>query len=224
VPFAPFRGCSDHLRKSASICGSSSSSCPFAVTIRVHSRSFLFRSPSDKKVEDVFKERKEMHLPVLRGVALVIFVLLATSFDSFAQHNNTTTDPQITQKIRVLSRTFDDAVNNNDAAAVAALFTEDGVLVSDRGPIHGRKAIENSYSGVFQVWHPRNHIGTPDGNDPHVSCFSGDEAWETGEWSETEQPRPSRPIQSRGYWSTVYIREGADWKIGMLIYNVTPAK
>ena len=170
------------------------------------------------------KHKKEMHLRVLRGLALLIFVLLATSFDSFAQHNTTTTDPQITQKVRVLSRAFDDAVNNNDAAALGALFTEDGVLVSDRGPIHGRKAIENWYSGVFQAWHPRNHIGTPDGNDPHVSCFSGDEAWETGEWSETEQARPGRPIQSRGYWSTVYIREGADWKIGMLIYNVTPAK
>jgi ketosteroid isomerase-like protein len=172
----------------------------------------------------MFSKKKEMHLPVLRGVALLIFVLLATSFDSFAQHSNTTTDPQITQKVRVLSRAFDDAVNNNDAAAVAALFTEDGVLVSDRGRIHGRKAIENWYSGVFQAWHPRNHIGTPDGNDPHASCFSGDEAWETGEWSETEQARPGRPIQSRGYWSTVYIREGADWKIGMLIYNVTPAR
>jgi ketosteroid isomerase-like protein len=165
-----------------------------------------------------------MHLPVLRSCALLIFVVLATSFDGFAQHNNTTTDSRITQGIRALSRAYDDAVNNNDAVALAALFTEDAVLVSDRGPIHGRKAIENWYSGVFQVWHPRNHIGTPDGNDPHVSCFSGDEAWETGEWSETEQSKPGRPIQSRGYWSTVYIREGADWKIGMLTYNVTPAK
>ena len=139
-----------------------------------------------------------MHFPVLRGVALLIFVLLATSFDSFSQHNSTTTDPQITQKIRALSRAFDDAVNNNDAAAVAALFTEDAVLVSDRGPIHGRKAIENWYSSVFRDWHPRNHIGTPDGNDPHVSCFSGDEAWETGEWSETEQARPGRECDQCG--------------------------
>ena len=171
------------------------------------------------------RRKKEMHLPVLRGLALLIFVLLASSFDGFAQHNNTTTtDPQITQQIRTLSRAYDDAFNNNDAVTLAALFTEDAVLVSDRGPIHGRKAIENWYSGVFQVWHPRNHIGTPDGNDPHVSCFSGDEAWETGEWSQTEQGKPGRPIQSKGYWSTIYIREGVDWKIRMLIYNVTPAK
>jgi ketosteroid isomerase-like protein len=166
--------------------------------------------------------KEEMHLPVLRGCALIIFVLLATSFDGFAQHSNTATDPQVTQKIRVLSRAYDDAVNNNDAVTLAALFTEDAVLVSDRGPINGRKAIENWYSGLFQVWHPRNHVGIPDGNDPHVSCFSGDEAWETGAWSETEQAK-GRPIQSRGYWSTVYLREGVDWKIRMLIYNVTPA-
>jgi ketosteroid isomerase-like protein len=164
-----------------------------------------------------------MHLPVLRGFALFLFVLLATSFYGFAQHNNITTDPQITQNVRALSRAYDDAVNKNDAVALAALFTEDAVLVSDRGPINGRKAIENWYSGVFEVWHPRNHIGTPDGNDPHVSCFSGDEAWETGAWSETEQSKPGRPIQSRGYWSTIYVREGVDWKIRMLIYNITPA-
>jgi ketosteroid isomerase-like protein len=165
-----------------------------------------------------------MHLPVLRGFALLLFAILTTSLDGFAQNNNPKTDPETTQKIRALSRAFDNAVNNNDAAAVAALFTEDGVLVSDRGPIRGRKAIETWYSGVFQAWHPRNHVGIPDGNDPHVSCFSGDEAWETGEWSETEQAGTGRPIQSRGYWSTVYIREGVDWKIAMVIYNVTPAK
>jgi ketosteroid isomerase-like protein len=185
-------------------------------------RRFLFRSRSDGGRRWAQRKTKEMHLPVLRGCALLIFVLLATSFDGFAQQSTTTTDPQITQKIRVLSRAYDDAVNNNNAAALAALFSEDGVLVSDRGPIRGRKAIESWYAGVFQAWHPSNHIGTPDGNDPHVSCFSGDEAWETGDWSETEQFK-GRSIQSRGYWSTIYVREGVDWKIRMVIYNVTPA-
>jgi hypothetical protein len=47
-----------------------------------------------------------MHLRVLRACALLIFVVLATSFDCLAQHN-TTTDPQITQKIRALSWAYD---------------------------------------------------------------------------------------------------------------------
>jgi uncharacterized protein (TIGR02246 family) len=155
--------------------------------------------------------------------ALLTLIMLASNFDSFAQQKDTTTDPQTSQKIRAISGAYDEAVNNNNAAALATLFTENAVFVSDRGQIHGRQAIENWYAGAFQVWHPRNHIGTPDGNVPHINCSGGDEAWETGEGSETEQGRPGHPIQSKGYWSTIYIREGDDWKIAMLIYNLTPA-
>jgi hypothetical protein len=28
----------------------------------------------------------------------------------------------------------------------------------------------------------------------------------------------------KGYWSTIYIRAGDDWKIRMLIYNLTPTR
>ena len=161
-----------------------------------------------------------MHLPIARGFALFTFVVLATSFDGFAQANK---PPTSTEKISALNRAYDTAVNNNDAAAVAALFTDDAVLVSDRGPIHGRTAIENWYSALFEILHPRNHIGTPD-SDPHFGCFTGDEAWQNGEWSETEQVQSGPPIESRGYWSTIYSEDRDEWKIAMVIYNVTPTK
>jgi hypothetical protein len=32
-----------------------------------------------------------------------------------------------------------------------------------------------------------------------------------------------RPVPIKGYWSTIDILEGDDWKIEMLIYNLTPA-
>jgi ketosteroid isomerase-like protein len=155
-------------------------------------------------------------LPALVGLS----ISLASPI--FAQQTNEP-DPATTQKIRALSKAFDEAVSNNDAAAVGALFTEDAIFVSDRGPIHGRQAIENWYTGVFQVWHPRNHIGKPDGNTPHIIGTNGNEAWETGEWSETGQGKAGRPIQVKGYWSTIDVHEGDGWKIGMLIYNLTPA-
>jgi ketosteroid isomerase-like protein len=57
-------------------------------------------------------------------------------------------------------KAYDVAVNNNDVAAIAALYTEDALFESDRGPVYGRKAIEKWYADVFQEWHPKNHIGS----------------------------------------------------------------
>jgi ketosteroid isomerase-like protein len=123
---------------------------------------------------------------------------------AIAQQTNTL-DLQATQKLRAISKAYDDAVSNNDAAAVASLFTEDAVFVSEQGPIHGRQAIQQWYTGVFQVWHPKNHIGTPDGDTPRGANDS--EAWETGAWSETGQDKAGRRVQIKGYWSTIYVRE-----------------
>src|SRR3981081_3051229 len=102
-------------------------------------------------------------------IRLLALIGLAISFalPAFAQQTSTP-DPQITEKIRAISKAYDEAVSNNDAAAVAALFTECAVFVSDRGLIPGRKAIEKWYTDVCQVWHPNNHIGKPDGNTPHI--------------------------------------------------------
>jgi len=36
-------------------------------------------------------------------------------------------DPQTTHKIRAITKAYDEGENNNDAAAIAALFTEDAV-------------------------------------------------------------------------------------------------
>jgi hypothetical protein len=49
-----------------------------------------------------------------------------------------TVDPKTAQEIRALAMKYDAAFNNNDAAAVAALYTEDAVL---SGP-HGKNFID----------------------------------------------------------------------------------
>jgi ketosteroid isomerase-like protein len=38
------------------------------------------------------------------------------------------------------SKKYDEAMNNNDAAAVATFFTEDAVIVTDTGPVYGPKS------------------------------------------------------------------------------------
>ena len=43
-------------------------------------------------------------------------------------------DPQLRQELLALAKKFDDAFDNNDPAALGALFTEDAVLVEQSGP------------------------------------------------------------------------------------------
>jgi uncharacterized protein (TIGR02246 family) len=58
--------------------------------------------------------------------------------------------------------------NNNDAAAVAALFTENAVLVTPKGPIYGREAIEKYCADLFQKEHFSGHLTNSDQNSPTV--------------------------------------------------------
>jgi ketosteroid isomerase-like protein len=53
---------------------------------------------------------------------------------------------------------YDNAFNRHDAAAVAALYTEDAVYATRHGAYHGRRAIEK---GSGRITFPVNH-GRPD--------------------------------------------------------------
>jgi ketosteroid isomerase-like protein len=133
-----------------------------------------------------------------------------------------TPDPQLREALEAISKKYDEAVNNNDAAALAALYMEDAVFVTDAGPIYGRQAIEKWHAGAFQKWHHKNHISTRDQYSPHIIGRVGNEVWETGEWSETLKGETG-PIQIKGYWSAIDRREGDDWKIQMVTWNINPA-
>jgi ketosteroid isomerase-like protein len=132
-------------------------------------------------------------------------------------------DPQTIEQLQTASKKYDEAINNNDAAAVAALFTEDAVFVTDTGPVYGRKAIEKAHVEFFQQWHCSNHTAVADQFSPHVIGTSGQEIWWNGEWSQTLQGKGGDPIQVKGYWSAIKVREGDSWKDRMMTWNVTPA-
>jgi uncharacterized protein (TIGR02246 family) len=147
---------------------------------------------------------------------------LAISFalSSFTQQKDAITDPQTTQKILAIAKAYDEAENNNDAAAIAALFTEDALFVTDKGLIYGRQAIEKWYADDFQEWHHSNKLTKSDLNSFHNM---GDNVASSGEWSVTVQGKTGGPIHVQGYFSNILTREGNDWKIRMLTGNTTPA-
>jgi ketosteroid isomerase-like protein len=156
---------------------------------------------------------------------LIALASLAISFalPALAQQTNTP-DQQLRQQLLALAKKFEDAWNNNDAVALAALFTEDAVLVEQSGAVNGREAIEKHYADLFQNVHFSNNVTTyNDPNSPHIIGTAGNEMWENGEWSMTYQVKGGDPVQIKGYHSSIAVREGGVWKKRMLTSNVTPA-
>ena len=154
-----------------------------------------------------------------RSVVTLVGLAISFAVPTFAQQTNTL-DPQIRQRLLAVIEKHADAMNKNDAGAAAALFTEDAVYMTDRGPIKGREAIEKMYTDLFQKVHFSDHVITVDQDSPHIIGSDGKTLWATGGWSSTIKVENSDPIQIKGFWSV--IREGDDLKIRMLSPNVAP--
>lgn len=157
----------------------------------------------------------------IRLVGAVVGLAISFALSAFAQQKGTV-DPQIIDQLNAVSKKYDEADNNNDAAAVAALFTEDAVFVTDTGPVYGRQAIEKWFLDDFQEWRHSKHITKGDPNSFRI-VGTADNIASGGEWSLTIQGKTGDPIQLTGHYSTISTREGKDWKIRMSTWNVTPA-
>src|SRR5262249_6179451 len=94
-------------------------------------------------------------------VVALVGLAVSLALPTFGQQKETV-DPQIIEQLNALGKKYLDAMNNNDPAPLAALFTEDAVLLTDRGPVNGREAIAKWYVDNFQEWHHSNHVGKRD--------------------------------------------------------------
>jgi uncharacterized protein (TIGR02246 family) len=156
-----------------------------------------------------------------RLLLAVVGLAIGFALPTFAQQTNKP-DPQLRQKLVDAIKKHTDALDKNDATAVAANFTENGILVTLNGPIFGREAIEKHYAEDFkQGFRSSKNTATPDDDSPHILGTGSNEMWATGKWTATVQGKDWGPVEATGYWSV--IREGDDWKIRMLTFNVAPA-
>jgi uncharacterized protein (TIGR02246 family) len=72
-----------------------------------------------------------------------------------AQEKNTV-DPQVRQQVEALNLKYDEAFNQNDAEAVAALFTADAVETGPEEAASSQEEIEDRYKILFKS-HPNGH-------------------------------------------------------------------
>ena len=146
---------------------------------------------------------------------------------AFAQKKNTADSKIVQQRdllgvpkaiddFGALSLKLEEAFKKNDASAIAALFTEDGILVESDGMFSGRQAIKKRYADIFHRWPITTFSGQ------HYQLNAIDNAvWSIGEWWSTIQSETGPKFEG-GYWSAIYVHEGDDWKIRLLTLAERP--
>jgi uncharacterized protein (TIGR02246 family) len=144
----------------------------------------------------------------MRFPCALVGLAIGFAAPAFAQQKDTV-DPKIAQEIRALFMKFDEAFNKNDAAALAAFYTQDAVFVTpDEGTLDGRQAIETYYAKhEFQDYHCKNLSITVD----QVNAV-GNEVSVIGRWSDTFFELGFTK-QAEGQYLPVLVREGDTWKI-----------
>ena len=137
-------------------------------------------------------------------IRLLSLVLIALSILSpaFAQ-----TDQNLRADVERISAAHAENFNKQNAAGIAALYAKGATLVNAAGV---QTSIEENFQNAFKTGF--NHQEVTVGE---VASIAPDIALGMGEYSNSGQGQ-SGPLQVRGRWTAVYIREGAVWKIRQL--------
>jgi uncharacterized protein (TIGR02246 family) len=141
-------------------------------------------------------------LLTLAGLAICFAV------PGLAQEQNTV-DPEVRQQIEAVRMKFDEAYNKRDAAALAALFTQDAVEVWQGWPggaaASGQQAIEKRWAVEL--------ASSPSNVRELVQVYAiGNDVCAITEYS-------TSTYGHKGYSVTIYVRDADTWKIRMAYAN-----
>jgi len=105
---------------------------------------------------------------------LIVSLLTGLASSAVAQQNVVPTDQEAAREVHVQ---FATAFNRQDAAGLAALFSDTGMRVTPQGIIQGRDAIQKDSDRRFQSRFHDLSI------TPLIVRTLGDSVWEAGEWT-----------------------------------------
>jgi len=147
---------------------------------------------------------------MIRSLSLVLIALSILS-PAFAQ-----TDQNLRADVERISAAHAENFNKQNAAGIAALYAKGATLVNAAGV---QTSIEDNFQNAFKAGF--NHQEVTVGE---VASIAPDIALGMGEYANSGQGQ-SGPLQVRGRWTAVYIREGGVWKIRQLTaVPIPPAK
>jgi uncharacterized protein (TIGR02246 family) len=141
---------------------------------------------------------------------LVLLVMGLSSLSAYAQDAKKTADDFAAKWVT--------AYDAGDAAALAALFTQDGVFNAPSGAVlKGRDAIEKALAGRIKAGWTKETVTTTD------TGMAGSAVWAAGEYALVGSGEVAGK-QSSGHFGWVLVRDGDAWHAAMLTANVTPPK
>jgi uncharacterized protein (TIGR02246 family) len=145
----------------------------------------------------------------LRRFFVVLFISIS-SIPAYAQDAKKTADDFASKWVT--------AYDAGDAAALAALFTPDGVFNAPSGAVlKGRDAIEKALAGRIKAGWTKETVTTADAG------AAGTAVWAAGEYGLVGSGEQAGK-QSGGHFGWVLVRDGDAWRAAMLTANVTPPK
>lgn len=151
---------------------------------------------------------KRSHFTVL---SISCAVLMMTSCVTTPAHDHGSVRAAIERQ----AAAWGDAVNRGDSAAVAALYTDDAVLMAPNAePIRGRDAIRG-FADTLRGLSPRDVRLTVEEVE-----VCGDTAFEVGSYTMSLQPPSQARMTDRGKYLVVWKRQpDGSWRIHRDIFN-----
>ena len=149
--------------------------------------------------------------PIFSMLVLTLAVPFLVSCTTAPPPDTTAEDMQA---IKAASEQLINANNRGDAAAVAALHTEEAKRLPPNSPmIVGREDIQASIQASHDAGLGDLQLTVI---DLHVN---GDMAHEVGKYTYTIQPEEGEAISDNGKYVTIWKRVNGSWKIDVLIFN-----
>jgi uncharacterized protein (TIGR02246 family) len=124
-------------------------------------------------------------------------------------------DTRALEQIGELNLQLKTALSADNAADLAALFTEEAVCVTPEGVLSGRDAIAEGLEHVFRDSCMTSQIFQID-----QLHSLGNDAWSVGQWWTTLRSLQGTTFLS-GYWSAILVQDGGGWKMRMLTLSET---
>ena len=135
---------------------------------------------------------------------LVCVSLLLTTAPVFAANSD------LQQEIAKVTRNYSEEFNKKDAAGLAALHTKDAVFVNSSGQGQGTDEIIKEVERLYKIGF--NHA---DFSVTHVWPVSEGVAMATGDFTYSGKKQNGDPLEFKGTWTAVDVKDNGQWKIKM---------